>query len=69
MLHDNCFTRFIVGGFGNGTVAVWDLEAKSPLLSTSDALYPVWSFFAHASVVTGRVLHLTLRKNSYKIIF
>lgn len=57
-LHRSMYTRFIVGGFANGTVGVWDLQTKSPLLSSGDTLYPIWSFYAHACAVTGKVLLL-----------
>lgn len=48
--------RFIVAGFANGIVALWDLATKSPLLLKDDTFCPVWSFYAHSSVVTGKFI-------------
>ena len=45
--------RFIAAGFANGIVGLWDLQTKSPLLARGNDLYPVWSFYAHSSVVSG----------------
>lgn len=45
--------KFIIAGFANGIVALWDLQTKSPLLLRKDGHYPVWSFYAHSSVVTA----------------
>lgn len=45
--------KFIVAGFANGIVGLWDIHTKSPLLLSGDSLLPVWSFYAHSSVVTA----------------
>jgi len=45
--------RFIIAGFANGVVAVWNLKTQSPLLLNDKVLYPIWSFYAHSSVVTA----------------
>ena len=39
--------RLIVGSFTDGTVALWDLMTKSPLLKAPDGLFPLKSFHAH----------------------
>ena len=45
--------RFIVAGFANGVVGIWDLGTKSPLLLKEETIYPVWSFYSHSGIVTG----------------
>ena len=39
--------RLIAGSFTDGTVALWDLITKSPLLKAADGLFPLKSFHAH----------------------
>ena len=40
--------RIIAGAFSDGTISLWDLKTKSPLLKSADVLYPLKSFHAHA---------------------
>ena len=51
----NCtFQRFVIAGFANGVVALWNLGTRSPILLNDKVLHPAWSFYAHASVITGK---------------
>jgi len=47
----------LIAGFANGVVALWNLETQSPILLNDKVLYPVWSFYAHSTVVTGETRH------------
>ena len=46
----------IVAGFANGVVGLWDLNTKSPALLDGNVLSPVWSFYAHNSIVSGMLM-------------
>jgi len=46
------YLRYIVAGFANGIVSLWNLQAKSLSLLNGDVLHPIWSFYAHNSIIT-----------------
>ena len=54
-LHWDCTKdhRYVVAGYANGVIGLWDLHTKSPLLRNEKFIYPLWSFYGHHSVVTA----------------
>ncbi|KAL3892431.1 hypothetical protein ACJMK2_004639 [Sinanodonta woodiana] len=45
--------QYMMGGFSDGTVRIWDLCTSSIMLRTKQELFPFRSFHAHSRVVRG----------------